>query len=144
MNLIKCTLAIGIVAGAVIAGASTITATTNTPADEAIVSAMAAPPAFLFYTKCFEPTRANISFYRAGCDESAEKSGYKHGILRPLHPNDEIPVKIPNCEVAAPPAGEPKDGTAVEAAKEEAVEVAGSDEGAPTVERYFCFGVGGR
>ena len=45
-----------VIAGGLVVGAPRITAAPSTPGDEAIVAAMADPPAFLFYTACFEPT----------------------------------------------------------------------------------------
>jgi hypothetical protein len=91
-------VAIAIVAYGALVGASTITATTETPAEEAIVSAMADPPAYLGYS-CVgpEPTRAEISINRINCDTAAEKSGFSHGIFRPLHQNDDFSIAF-YCE----------------------------------------------
>jgi hypothetical protein len=91
LQSIKRLVATVIVACAGVAGTSDITAATYRSSDEAIVSSMADPPAYLGYS-CLspDPNRAEISIGRINCDTAAEKSGYSHGIFRPLHPNDDF------------------------------------------------------
>ena len=89
MKHIKRIVAIAIVGCAATVGAGTITAKTDTTADEAIVGAMAAAPVRI-NVLCFEPTRANLAYLRTDCDLTAEKYGYGHGVLRPANEHDEV------------------------------------------------------